>query len=242
MHSSPVAQQRTSFVHSSILQPGCFQLPELAHVQVAQTSPLSALESQPPAFACRGVVPLRVGAALAQSTQNDVLCVGGENGLRGRAISVAAASLGNAALANAPKQGGGLATLAMGPRVVDVHTLPGWPTRPERPNAITHMGMAHSLFLAGGADRSHNPQAWQGYTWVVPWKQHGFSGWRRGYSMACACGAVCTAWLDPPSLFPSPRNLQVQPALAATVCHTCRRDSTPQASRPPDGVDVKRLP
>eukprot|EP00955_Chlamydomonas_euryale_P113534 366225-Chlamydomonas_euryale.AAC.13 len=49
----------------------------------------------------------------------------------GHAISVAAARLGNAALANAPKQAKG-ATLAtrMGPLAVDVHTLPGGPTRP----------------------------------------------------------------------------------------------------------------
>eukprot|EP00955_Chlamydomonas_euryale_P103246 365475-Chlamydomonas_euryale.AAC.6 len=53
----------------------------------------------------------------------------------GHAVLAAAASLGNAALAYAPKQGG--ATLAMGPRVVGVHTLPGWPTQPERFNAIT---------------------------------------------------------------------------------------------------------
>eukprot|EP00955_Chlamydomonas_euryale_P005872 62563-Chlamydomonas_euryale.AAC.2 len=54
---------------------------------------------------------------------------------RGCAISVAAASLGNAALANVPNQG--QATLAMAPRVVQVHTFPGWPTRPERPDEIT---------------------------------------------------------------------------------------------------------
>eukprot|EP00955_Chlamydomonas_euryale_P020209 214647-Chlamydomonas_euryale.AAC.2 len=53
----------------------------------------------------------------------------------GRAISVAAASLGNVAFANAPKRGA--ATLAMGLRVVDVHTLPGCPTQPERPDRIT---------------------------------------------------------------------------------------------------------
>eukprot|EP00955_Chlamydomonas_euryale_P000007 42-Chlamydomonas_euryale.AAC.3 len=56
--------------------------------------------------------------------------------LGGRAISIAAASLGNAASANAPKRGGA-ATLAMGPRIVNVHTLPGCPTQPERPDRIT---------------------------------------------------------------------------------------------------------
>eukprot|EP00955_Chlamydomonas_euryale_P059543 357412-Chlamydomonas_euryale.AAC.2 len=66
---------------------------------------------------------------------------------RGRVISVAAASLGNAALANAPMQRG--ATLAMGSRIVDVHTLPGWPTRPARSNGITPyvwgvMGLKHN--------------------------------------------------------------------------------------------------
>eukprot|EP00955_Chlamydomonas_euryale_P078587 363172-Chlamydomonas_euryale.AAC.8 len=48
---------------------------------------------------------------------------------RGRAISIAAASLGDAALANTPKQGG-RPTLAIDPR---------WPKRPECPNGIARL-------------------------------------------------------------------------------------------------------
>eukprot|EP00955_Chlamydomonas_euryale_P065956 359412-Chlamydomonas_euryale.AAC.1 len=56
---------------------------------------------------CERVIPLRVGAALVQSTPNDVLCVGGKMASGGCAISVTAASLGSAALADAPKPGRG---------------------------------------------------------------------------------------------------------------------------------------
>eukprot|EP00955_Chlamydomonas_euryale_P056831 356567-Chlamydomonas_euryale.AAC.1 len=73
----------------------------------------------------------------------------------GRAISVPATSLGNAALANTPKQGG--ATLAMGPRVVDVHALPGWPTRPERPNGIT----PETALVASGPSTANPGLVWQ---------------------------------------------------------------------------------
>eukprot|EP00955_Chlamydomonas_euryale_P102299 365410-Chlamydomonas_euryale.AAC.7 len=83
-----------------------------------------------------GVIPLRVGAALVQSTQSVALCVGGKNGLWGSRNFSSSCQPGQRSVGYRTKAGWG-ATLEMGPRVVDVHALPGRPTRPERSDGIT---------------------------------------------------------------------------------------------------------
>eukprot|EP00955_Chlamydomonas_euryale_P092794 364741-Chlamydomonas_euryale.AAC.24 len=52
----------------------------------------------------------------------------------GRAVSVAAWATQRWPTSQSTRGG---PTLAMGPSIVDVHTLPGWPTRLERPDGIT---------------------------------------------------------------------------------------------------------
>eukprot|EP00955_Chlamydomonas_euryale_P040710 351787-Chlamydomonas_euryale.AAC.3 len=54
------------------------------------------------------VIPLRVGAALGQPTQNGALCVGGENGLRGSRNYSSSCQPGRLSVCRRAKAGRGL--------------------------------------------------------------------------------------------------------------------------------------
>eukprot|EP00955_Chlamydomonas_euryale_P097172 365057-Chlamydomonas_euryale.AAC.9 len=96
------------------------------------------------------MIPLLVGGVLAQSTQNDALCVGGENGLGGSRNFSSSCQPGQR---NFGQSRGG-ATLAMGPRVVDVHTLPGWPTRLSAPMESPPWYETVKVCRCGGEEQS----------------------------------------------------------------------------------------
>jgi len=55
-----------------------------------------------------GVIPLRVGAALVQSTQTDAVCVGGDNGLGGSRNFSSSCQPGHRSVSQRAKAGGGL--------------------------------------------------------------------------------------------------------------------------------------